>query len=147
MSTSRSSSPNRFEPLSDEEFSDDADSRSPPPQARPLRNISPNTRTAYAARASARRAALRESHPVGRPTTPSPGLRASFADVVAGVAATAAPHPQISADARRSETTLAPSLGETAAHNGAADENTVPTAPSRTVASTNPSHKGARTRL
>ena len=100
---SRSSPSSRFEPLSEEEFSDnDVDSSPPQPRPRPLRGISPNTRAAYAARASARRAALRESHPVGRPTTPSPGLRASFADVVAGVAATAAPHPQISADARRS---------------------------------------------
>ena len=132
MSSSRSTSPNRFEPLSDEGFSDEADSGSPPPRARPLRNITPNTRTALAARASARRA-LRESHPAGRPTTPTPGLRASFADVVTGVAPTAAPHPQVSADAQGFVTTLAPSLGETAAHDGAADENTLPTAPSRTA--------------
>ena len=57
---SRTPSPsNRYDALlvDDEEGSDDR--RSPPqPRPRPLRTLTPNTRTAYAARASARRAAL-----------------------------------------------------------------------------------------
>ena len=128
---SRPSSPsNRFGALldDDEEISGERQSPQQPPP-RPLRAITPNTRTAYAARASARRAALRDSHPEEQISASSTGLRPSFADVLAGVAASAAPQPQILADAPRSEANNAPSLGDLAAQQGADAEPTPPTAP------------------
>ena len=120
-----SSSTNPYGPLlgDDEEQSEEQPSPQQP-RSRPGRVLTPNTRTAYAARASARRAALRDHNPDGMFPMPSPGSRPSFADVLAGVAASAAPtsqQPQISEDARRSTAPTAPSLGDLAAQQGAAD--------------------------
>ena len=118
---SRTPSPsNHYDALlvDDEEGSDDR--RSPPqPRPRPLRTLTPNTRTAYAARASARRV-MRDSIPEEQLATSFTGSRPSFADVLAGVAATAAPQPQISTDASGPGITDAPSLGDLAAQQGAA---------------------------
>ena len=93
---SRSSSPsNRFGALLDDDEEISEERQSPQqPQPRPLRTITPNTRTAYAARASARRAALRDSIPDESPSASTTGPRPSFADVLAGVAASAAPQNQ-----------------------------------------------------
>ena len=119
-----------------EESSDDRRSQ-PQPRPRPLRTLTPNTRTAYAARASARRAALRDNIPEERLATSSfAGPRPSFADVLAGVAATAAPQPQISTDAPRSAANNAPSLGDLAAQQGANAEPTPPTAPPMAIDAT-----------
>ena len=120
-------------PLDDEEQISDVRRSPQQSRPRPLRTLTPNTRTAYAARASARRAALRDNTPEGLPPNPVPGQRPSFADVLAGVAASAAPQPQISADAPRSATTTAPSLGDLAAQQGDDAEPTPPTAPLMTT--------------
>ena len=127
------SSSNPYGPLLGEDEQQSEEQPSPQqPRSRPGRVLTPNTRTAYAARASARRAALRDHNPDGMFPMPSPGSRPSFADVLAGVAASAAPtsqQPQISEDARRSTAPTAPSLGDLAAQQGAADETTSSTAP------------------
>ena len=67
--------------LDDEEENSDVRRSPPQPRPRPLRTLTPNTRTAYAARASARRAALRDNQPEELPSDPEPGTRPSFADV------------------------------------------------------------------
>ena len=128
---SRSSSPaNRFGALLDDDEEISEERQSPQqPRPRPLRTITPNTRTAYAARASARRAALRDSIPDDQLSASTTGPRPSFADVLAGVAASAAPQPQISAGASRSAANNAPSLGDLAARQGADAEPSPPTAP------------------